>query len=67
MPRPSGTNIVDLMDALKQSISTENAPKQKKPRKTSTGQYVRERQQASKEGREKIGEVGSAFGLTAVP
>jgi DNA end-binding protein Ku len=37
-PRPSGTNIVDLMDALKQSISTENAPKQKKPRKASSGQ-----------------------------
>jgi DNA end-binding protein Ku len=37
-PRPSGTNIVDLMDALKQSISAENAPKQKKPRKASTGQ-----------------------------
>jgi DNA end-binding protein Ku len=37
-PRPSGTNIVDLMDALKQSISAENAPKQKKPRKAPTGQ-----------------------------
>src|SRR5947209_16418424 len=37
-PRPSGTNIVDLMDALKQSISTENAPKQKRPHKASTGQ-----------------------------
>jgi DNA end-binding protein Ku len=37
-PRPSGTNVVDLMDALKQSINAENAPKQKKPRKASTGQ-----------------------------
>src|SRR5437764_319291 len=29
-PRPSGANVVDLMEALKQSISAENAPKQKK-------------------------------------
>src|SRR5213592_4766410 len=34
-PRPSGANVVDLMDALKQSISAENAPKQKKVRKAS--------------------------------
>jgi DNA end-binding protein Ku len=37
-PRPSGANVVDLMDALKQSISAENAPKQKKGRKASSQQ-----------------------------
>jgi DNA end-binding protein Ku len=37
-PRPSGANVVDLMEALKQSISAENAPKQKRPRKASSGQ-----------------------------
>src|SRR3954449_7671225 len=31
--RPSGANVVDLMEALKQSISAENAPKQTKRRK----------------------------------
>src|SRR3954471_14575377 len=29
-PRPTGANVVDLMDALKQSISAETAPKHKK-------------------------------------
>ena len=39
-PRPRGDNVVDLMDALKKSISaTESAPKQKRrPRKASSGQ-----------------------------
>src|SRR4051795_13506231 len=39
-PRPSGANVVDLMDALKQSIgATESAPKQKRrPRKASSDQ-----------------------------
>src|SRR4051812_22945285 len=37
-PRPSGANVVDLMDALKQSISAEIAPKQTKRRKASSGQ-----------------------------
>src|SRR3954453_7397731 len=37
-PRPSGANVVDLMDALKRSISAENAPKQTKRRKASSGQ-----------------------------
>lgn len=35
-PRPSGTNVVDLMDALKKSISA--APKEKKSRKAPSGQ-----------------------------
>src|SRR5947209_11195596 len=37
-PRPSGDNVVDLMDALKKSISAENAPKQKRRGKASNGQ-----------------------------
>ena len=37
-PRPSGANVVDLMEALKQSIRTENTPKQTKRRKTPSGQ-----------------------------
>jgi DNA end-binding protein Ku len=38
-PRPSGTNVVDLMDALKKSLVTEAAnPKGKKPRKAAAGQ-----------------------------
>src|SRR5947209_15276616 len=37
-PRPSGDNVVDLMDALKKSISADNAPKTKKRRKASAGQ-----------------------------
>jgi DNA end-binding protein Ku len=38
-PRPSGENVVDLMDALKKSIAGEAAPaKGKKPRKASPGQ-----------------------------
>jgi DNA end-binding protein Ku len=37
-PRPSGTNVVDLMSALKQSIANETAPKAKKHRKAATGQ-----------------------------
>ena len=38
-PRPRGENVVDLMDALKRSITSEEAPaKVKKPRKASAGQ-----------------------------
>src|SRR5438067_6566648 len=37
-PRPSGANVVDLMDALKQSISVDAAPKDKRRRKASSGQ-----------------------------
>src|SRR5260370_21854124 len=38
-PRPSGTNVVDLMDALKKSLATEAAsPKGKKSRKAAAGQ-----------------------------
>jgi len=37
-PRPRGENVVDLMDALKKSITSEATPKGKKPRKASAGQ-----------------------------
>ena len=38
-PRPSGENVVDLMDALKKSLATEaTAPKARKPRKAAAGQ-----------------------------
>ena len=37
-PRPRGDNVVDLMDALKRSITSEAVPKSKKPRKASAGQ-----------------------------
>ena len=39
-PRPKGENVVDLMDALKKSISGASAPapKAKKPRKAAAGQ-----------------------------
>ena len=38
-PRPRGENVVDLMDVLKKSITSEAAaPKGKKPRKASAGQ-----------------------------
>ena len=38
-PRPSGGNVVDLMDALKKSLETEAATsKGKKPRKATAGQ-----------------------------
>jgi DNA end-binding protein Ku len=36
--RPSGANVVDLMDALKKSLANETAPKGKKPRKPTAGQ-----------------------------
>src|SRR3954447_23242385 len=36
--RPSGGNVVDLMDALKKSLETEAAIKQKKGRKAQSGQ-----------------------------
>src|SRR3954451_12414128 len=37
-PRPRGDNVVDLMDALKRSISAENAPREKRTRKAPRGQ-----------------------------
>jgi DNA end-binding protein Ku len=37
-PRPRGDNVVDLMDALKRSISAENAPREKRTRKPPSGQ-----------------------------
>src|SRR5258705_13816768 len=37
-PRPSGGNVLDLMDALKKSLASEAAAKNKKPRKVSAGQ-----------------------------
>ena len=37
-PRPRGDNVVDLMDALKQSINAESAPKEKTRRKAPSGQ-----------------------------
>ena len=37
-PRPSGENVVDLMDALKKSLATEAAPKGKKSREAAAGQ-----------------------------
>ena len=37
-PRPRGENVVDLMDALKRSISVESARKEKKGRKASSRQ-----------------------------
>ena len=37
-PRPRGENVVDLMDALKQSLAREAPAKGKKPRKASAGQ-----------------------------
>ncbi len=36
--RPSGGNVVDLMDALKKSIASEAPAKGKKPRKAAVGQ-----------------------------
>jgi DNA end-binding protein Ku len=39
-PRPRGDNVVDLMDALKRSISAENAPREKRTRKPPSGQKV---------------------------
>jgi DNA end-binding protein Ku len=37
-PRPRGDNVVDLMDALKRSISAEIAPREKRTRKPPSGQ-----------------------------
>jgi DNA end-binding protein Ku len=37
-PRPRGENVVDLMDALKRSISGDTTTKAKKSRKASAGQ-----------------------------
>lgn len=37
-PRPRGENVVDLLDALKKSLSNEVPTKGKKPRKASAGQ-----------------------------
>jgi len=37
-PRPRGENVVDLMDALKQSLAREAPARGKKPRKASAGQ-----------------------------
>jgi DNA end-binding protein Ku len=36
-PRPHGENVIDLMDALKRSISGDTTTKAKKPRKASAG------------------------------
>src|SRR5467141_3668374 len=37
-PRPSGGNVVDLMDALKKSLASEAAAPKGKPRKAAAGQ-----------------------------
>jgi len=37
-PRPTGTNIVDLMSALKQSLATEAAAPKSRKRKSASGQ-----------------------------
>lgn len=37
-PRPRADNVVNLMDALRQSIASEQPRKAKKPRKTVSGQ-----------------------------
>ena len=37
-PRPTGTNVVDLMSALKQSLATEAAAPKSRKRKSASGQ-----------------------------
>src|SRR5204863_760096 len=39
-PRPSGANVVDLMEALKQSISAETAPRHKKRSRKASSEQV---------------------------
>jgi len=67
-PRPTGANVVDLMDALKQSISAETAPKHKKrSRKASSEQremLMSVREETGEAPGEKVREVTPAFGLT---
>ena len=54
------------MEALKQSIDRERAETEEATQgveRPEINDYVRERQQASKEGGEKVSEVRQAFGL----
>jgi DNA end-binding protein Ku len=50
-PRPRGDNVVDLMDALKRSISAENAPREKRTRKPPSGKKPPKQQVPKKAGK----------------